>query len=242
MDEMLSNFVDKILDIHLPEEVSVNGRQYSTRELKPVLEPKIDILTVSTLSGLADLAGASFEGFNTKDFVVQVEDYSSVAVVGKMSTGPWWQRVRLVRAKMTETIGFTFGTFLGHEAFVIGLQSNFVDGDDREMVLKIASNVTNQTVVTSKDDGISQEVGVKQGVHLQDAKEIRRVKLAPYRIFREVEQPISEFVFRARQDRDGEVPKLALFEADGGKWKLDAVENVARKLRVILPEGTIVVA
>lgn len=52
-----------------------------------------------------------------------------------------------------------------------------------------------------------------------------RRTLRPYRTFREVEQPASEFVFRLRS-LNGEVPWCALFEADGGKWKLDAVLKI----------------
>jgi hypothetical protein len=47
------------------------------------------------------------------------------------------------------------------------------------------------------------------------------VMLCPFRTFAEVEQPESEFVFRMQTGF-----KAALFEADGGKWKLYAMQNV----------------
>jgi hypothetical protein len=52
------------------------------------------------------------------------------------------------------------------------------------------------------------------------------VTLKPYRTFREVDQPASEFLFRMKAV-DGKVPTLALFEADGGKWTIDAVDRIA---------------
>ena len=45
----------------------------------------------------------------------------------------------------------------------------------------------------------------------------------------EVEQPASQFVFRVNKSAN-----LALFEADGGKWKLDAVKNISDYLKTEL--------
>ena len=53
------------------------------------------------------------------------------------------------------------------------------------------------------------------------------VKLRPYRTFVEVEQPVSEFVFRMK-DNNGIT--CALFEADGGAWKNTAMRNIKNYL------------
>jgi hypothetical protein len=101
--------------------------------------------------------------------------------------------------------------------------ANFTEVGDREYLLKIASNLTNERVVSAEDNGITQQVGLKKGAALKTTETLRqRVTLAPYRTFREVSQPSSEFVFRVRQGEEGGIPTLALFEADGGKWKIDA--------------------
>lgn len=51
------------------------------------------------------------------------------------------------------------------------------------------------------------------------------VYLQPFRTFVEVDQPESAFVFRMRDDgRDG--VQCAIFEADGGAWKNEAMENI----------------
>lgn len=118
---------------------------------------------------------------------------------------------------------FTFGTFLDREEFVVGLQSRFVQSDDLAEVLRMASSLEVSAVALSEDDGISQRTTVKQGIALKQTVTVKgRVSLRPFRTFREIEQPASDFVFRLRS-RDGGVPECALFEADGGKWKLDAV-------------------
>ena len=60
---------------------------------------------------------------------------------------------------------------------------------------------------------------------LAQAKTPNPVTLRPYRTFNEVEQPASQFIFRINK-----MANLALFEADGGKWQLEAIGNIARYL------------
>lgn len=54
--------------------------------------------------------------------------------------------------------------------------------------------------------------------------------LRPYRTFLEVEQPESAFVFRMKQDNYGSV-MCAVFEADGGAWKMDATQAIKEYLQ-----------
>ena len=54
------------------------------------------------------------------------------------------------------------------------------------------------------------------------------VTLAPFRTFRDVAQPASLFVLRVQGG--GETPNVALFEADGGAWRLAAIENIKKWL------------
>ena len=49
--------------------------------------------------------------------------------------------------------------------------------------------------------------------------------LKPYRTFVEVEQPESKFVFRMQTG-----PEMALFEADGGAWRIQAMKNIKEYL------------
>lgn len=55
------------------------------------------------------------------------------------------------------------------------------------------------------------------------------VRLKPYRTFTEVDQPESDFVFRMKEDKYDGV-QCALFEADGGAWKLHAMESIQEYL------------
>ncbi len=62
-----------------------------------------------------------------------------------------------------------------------------------------------------------------------------------YRTFREIQQPKSKFLFRLKQSETN-LPTFAFFEADGGAWKLQAVEDIARYLRTKLPAEAIIVS
>ncbi|OSB00487.1 hypothetical protein B2H85_13365, partial [Clostridium botulinum] len=47
------------------------------------------------------------------------------------------------------------------------------------------------------------------------------VTLAPYRTFPEIEQPLSRFIFRMQQG-----PSAAIYEADGGAWRNQAMQRI----------------
>jgi hypothetical protein len=232
---LIKEAIDRILSLAAVTIHDVDGREYSDRTLSPIQPPIIHAIEVSTLSGLVDLIQNGFEAFDKTQSLVHVVDHTKVQLVGSISD-TWARRLEFVTAKLTETKGFGFGVFTDHENFIIGVQANFTEAGDREYVLKLASSLKNEKVSTSDDDGVSQKVAVSAGAHLKTSETVRpRVTLAPFRTFREVEQPASEFVFRVQNSGDA-IPKLALFEADGGRWKLAAIENVARYLRTSITD------
>ncbi|MED2748846.1 hypothetical protein P4307_32370, partial [Brevibacillus porteri] len=118
------------------------------------------------------------------------------------------------------------------ENFNISLQSAFVPNSDRDLMLKLVGNVKEEAVNTIGDDGVSQSVVAKMGVAtVGNVKVPNPVLLKPYRTFVEVEQPESNFIFRMRKG-----PECALFEADGGAWKLEAIDNIKEYLTAELAE------
>lgn len=227
---MLKEALQYLVGLKPIERFSIDSREYASAQLHPVTAPLLEAIAISTLRGFLDLLKQKFEEFAENNALVHVADYQTVYLIARVSD-LWARRTEYIKCKMTETRGFPFGQWLDHESFVIGLLSNFVESDELKNVVQLASNITNERVSTSEDDGISQTVGIRAGVHLKEKTEVKyRVKLAPFRTFREVQQPESEFVLRLSQNNPEAVPKLALFEADGGKWKLDAIDNVARFL------------
>lgn len=91
------------------------------------------------------------------------------------------------------------------------------------------------------DSGVTQEVSVRRGVALKEQQTVQPiVHLQPYRTFLEVAQPASDFLLRI--DKDGHP---ALYEADGGAWKLEAKRSIAaylgEQLADLVESGNVVV-
>lgn len=112
--------------------------------------------------------------------------------------------------------------FIDAEKANIIFQSQFKQTKDRDLILKVIGNLKEEKVHQANDDGVSQAVSVKTGVaSVSNVKVPNPVKLAPYRTFAEVEQPVSEFIFRLQ---DG--MQCAIFEADNKAWQLEAIKNI----------------
>ena len=106
------------------------------------------------------------------------------------------------------------------------LQSSFTDSGDKEVLQKYTGLVRDEAVKETGDDGISQAVTIKTGVaSVGQAVVPNPVTLAPYRTFPEVDQPLSKFIFRMQEG-----PKAAIFEADGGAWRNQAIKNIKEYL------------
>lgn len=222
---MLKEFAEFLAQQSAPTTLQFDGLHYVNRQLSLVAPPLVPKLTVNTLTGFVDYI-AQLSPAPTSDWIVWVESYKAVSMVCGAGDA-YGRRPCLIRAEIPDGLKpFRFDTFHDRETFVIGLQSLFVPTAPLASVLEIASGLTDAQVVTSEDDGISQSTTIKRGVaSLKQPIVVKgRVPLQPYRTFREVEQPVSEFIFRLRS-QDG-VPGCALFEADGGKWQLDAMLTI----------------
>lgn len=209
---------------------------YTDRPLHLLVPPTGAEVQVTTLTGLLDLIKNTIESFKTPGSFIHVVNPGCVKLKDLASDVHGRRRI-LVSADLPERVAFPFGQFIEHEAFVINLHAHFVPNDELSYLLRIASNLTNEIITTSQDDGISQQVALRQGASLKTSEVLRsRLTLAPYRTFTEAEQPASEFLFRVRQSKEGAVPTCALFEADGGRWKAQAMQNV----RTYLAANTII--
>ena len=191
-----------------------------------------NIVEVSTLTRIADLVRAKLEGGAfTNDFFLHIEDETTVRLVAKDSD-EYGRRLQLIVARPVSFDQFRFGQWMSQEEFVIAVASKFADGADKDYVLNIASTLTNDAVRTSEDNGFNQKVTAKAGIRMKEDITLKpRVDLAPFRTFPEIEQPVSSFVFRARCNGEGQ-PVLQLVEADGGRWKIEAIKRIDAALEV----------
>jgi hypothetical protein len=229
MADLTAEFVTKILSLAPIETFDHHGLVYTSDPLNLINPPAIAKINVITLSALAALYHSSFEAMDKTNIVVHVTSEVGVAVYGNFSN-EYAQRTAYAAASFADVKSFTFGTWLDQETFIIGLQAHVKDSGDRQYLLDLSSRIAINDQLEVTDNGVSQDVTAKTGTSLKQVLTLKpRVTLAPFRTFREIEQPSSEFVFRVRKGARG-TPELALFEADGGAWKLTAMKLIAEYL------------
>ena len=221
---MLKSFVQYIVGLSAPIVQEINGEIYSDKQLHRIHHiPYADSISMNTLSSLIDYIKSGVDTFGGK-MIIHVQSPTQVSMYSALDVERNRESVVVVRANVPE---FKFNTFEYHEPFVIGVQSKFVDDPDTDkaLLLKFAGTVEAGTVAEYGDDGISQKATVKTGIASKgDAIIPSPARLKPFRTFVEVDQPISSFIFRMKDDRGG--VQCALFEADGGAWKISAMEAI----------------
>ena len=188
--------------------------------------PIADKLYLHTLTGLVDYIKSNTDTMAEK-MVVVVQSPTKVHLYSQLNSKRNREYLIEVDAMLPD---FRFDEYLDHEHFCVGVQSKFIDSDDRKNVLKFAGTVENGTVAQYSDDGISQKATIKTGIASKAAAIVPNpVTLKPYRTFLEVDQPASDFIFRMKE-YSGSIG-CALFEADGGAWKIEAMQNIKMYLQ-----------
>lgn len=202
-------------------------------EVKACAPPQLSGVSVHTLDGFVDLVKEKIDGVENTEgtYLVHVVDHKTVQLKA-LTTDIYGRRLTLISASPVETEPFLFGKFIDQELFAIQVAAKFADGGDKDYVLDLASSLTSEATKNNEDNGFVQGATIKRGIRMKENVTLKpRVTLLPYRTFPEAGQPASDFVFRARSVDDNQPPELLLIEADGGKWKVDAINEVARYLR-----------
>jgi hypothetical protein len=215
-------------------------------EVKRPDKPGASALTLHSLTGLVDYLVRNPDQIMAERIIVHVQEPTSVLVRGALENEEnLFRRLTFARAS-TELMGppsIAFGTYMDAETFYIGLQSGFVDNAGRNDLLTLIASIREGTVRETNDDGVAQEVKTARGVTLLDRTKVMNPHvLKPYRTFREIDQPPSTFVLRLQGDPGSSKPKCALFEAEGGRWKLEAMVNIAEYLKGKIPDTYHVIA
>ncbi len=233
---MIKDALKYIVDLGEVTIKNIHGDMYSNKELHRIdpYYPKANAFTVSTLTSLVDYIKAGIDSMPDKMIIV-VKSPTEVVLMSMLDENRDREVLVRVEANIPE---FRYGDFINHEKFLIGVQSKFIDDPttDKDLILKFAGTVENGTVAQYGDDGVSQKATVKTGIASKaDAVVPNPVKLRPFRTFVEVYQPVSEFVFRM-QDSKYDGITCAIFEADGGAWKNEAMKSIKAYLEFELSD------
>lgn len=212
--------IQKIVEENKVQIITVGDRTFSTKELdeiKPVKDRASEI-RFSDLSSIVEIVKREMDRF-VCPLYINIETEKSVSVITSLDGQK--DREKPYSA-VAEGSRFNFGSSYDYEKFVIAIRSLFVQTEDTAGLLELLKKVSSVESVEMEDDGVTQKVVSRQGAMLAANVKVAPIrKLAPFRTFIEVKQPESEFLFRV-SDRD----TFALYEADGGAWKIEAKKNI----------------
>lgn len=218
---MIKEALQYLVSLKANKTYEINGDVYSDKELVriPPYVARPDRIQVTGLDSIVKLVRNELDMFENLPVFIRVDGARSVSVFttydGDMA------RDDLYEARC-DVPGFRDG-FRGLEAAIIELRSRFAPGEGVDYLLDLLSRMCTENGVTTRDNGVCQEVEARQGISLKALVQIKpRVALRPYRTFLEVEQPESEFLLRVDADKG-----IGFFEADGGVWMLEAKRNIA---------------
>lgn len=231
---MIKEALQYIVGLGKAEEHIIHGDTYSDKELYRVDKhiPMAQSIEMNTLSSLVDYIKAHIDVMADK-MILQVVSPEEVMLFSQLNEKRCRESIVKVKAMIPS---FRYESFIDHESFCINVQAKFIDdpATDKALLLKFAGTVEQGSVAEYGDDGVTQKATVRQGIASKtDAVVPNPVKLRPYRTFTEVEQPVSDFIFRMRDDRG---ISCALFEADGGAWQNAAMKNIKDYLEFELAE------
>ena len=226
---MIKEALAYIVGMRKPEIVQIDGETYSDKALERIsYNPMAKPIELTTLTSLVDYIRTMSYEFGAR-MIVHIHSPRHVSMYSELDNDRLRECLVDVRADLPE---FPFGRYIGHEEFCIGLQSKFIDSDDRALLLQFAGTVEAGTVAQYGDDGVTQRATIKTGIASKgDAIVPSPCTLRPFRTFLEVEQPGSQFIFRMKGDN---CITCALFEADGGAWKMAAMDNIRSYLETSL--------
>lgn len=222
----------------------IDGITYSDNDLVRVTERKRypERKTVNSLDAIAKLISAEYatigeQAGEANPLFIRVIDPKTVEVFTRPD-----QFQKRTYAYQAECVDADFREgWRDQQAAIIEIKSRFIPTEDSEYLLGLISRMKKEEGVRSDDNGVSQTITAKSGVSLVAVEGVKpRLNLRPFRTFREVEQPDSEFILRL--DDNG---RVGLFEADGGIWRMEAKDNIAAyfetRLHDMVADGRLVV-
>ena len=236
---MLKEFVNRLVELAAPTIHEVEGSVYSNQELVHIQDkkPMPKCIDLTGLDSICKMVRNEAEHVGLQIFI-QVKDYKSVSVFTELDEDE--DRLYLYNC-VADTPAVAMGRFMAYENAVIELRSLYIPNKGTEYLLQLLSSISNESKVTSSDNGVTQQVEARSGIALNSMVKIEpRVTLQPFRTFVEVAQPESEFLLRINERGE-----IGFFPADGGVWKLEATRNVAAyfedKLKDLVETGAVVV-
>ncbi len=233
------DFVEKIEEMAKCETLEFAGVKHTTKKTYAVMPPIPDSIKGHTLKAIKTYCDSL--GGEAKSLFIHIFAPGKIIVASKLAEATRAREFYLNIELINDC--FAFDRFMDVEQFIISLQSQFVQDDNTAKILAVVGNITENGERRTMDDGTSQSVTTRQGLaRVGETMVPNPVTLRPYRTFAEIEQPESRFVLRLKGGKEGKMPAVALFEADGGAWKLEAIANIEKWLAGNINESIPIIA
>lgn len=247
---MIAEALRYLVDLGKPEIVREEGQVYSSAKLYPVAPEEPKTLVVHTLSGLVDYVRdcvvnifVANESISKKGalYIVHIDDFNVVTLRSALLPGHG-RRLAFIRAETVPMFGDE-RQLIGCAVrdMIVRLGTSFADNDDRAMLLKLLGNISDNSAVKTLDDGITQQVEVKQGISLKGVALIpNTVDLLPWRSFPEIAPQPSKWLIRVdRSEKQG--PLVSLYEVNREQWRASTIAAIGEYLRIALEKEDVVV-
>lgn len=242
---MLKEFAQYLAKQNEPKTVDVDGKTYivcpngvlegvETHEIKEnaYLKRELDRIAteelpepmnVTTLTGVADYIKKNPDNYinSRRKAIIHIAGEDRVELCCQLDALNGRPKLLIANAI---TPKLAFGRRMSQEEFIIMMQSQFAQTEDRDKLLRIISHLKEDAGKETYDNGLAQTVIVKSGVATLSNEEIPNpAMLAPFRTFIEIEQPRSYYVCRLHDGGD-----VSLNDASGGEWRIQAIESIKR--------------
>lgn len=227
--------IDKIEEMSTARIDEIDGRPVfvNSKGVQLIKIPPPEIQNLFSLTQLVNFIKMQVESDESADkYFVNVDSYHRVSLHQLAYLTDSGSICTVATADFSDMYaGFKFGEHKSQEQFIIDVMTKFQDTDERKKLLAFVSSVRAEKIKGSIDDGFSQSVAVKAGVSLVESKSVQNLwVLTPFMTFPEVHQPKVPYMLRLHQ-RDDELPKFALYECDGGLWRVNLTIDVREYLK-----------
>lgn len=238
-------FVGKIEDLvkeaeNKYEEHTIGDDLYVTKELYKVYPEKCDPIALNSLGALVDFVKTTVTTSKNKFEMPLIirSNHNEISVISSLDNDMNRNKIAVVNPILPR---IKFDYWMSMEEFIIQLQTCFVHTNNQEQLITLVSHFNSSTEAEISDDGLGQNVTVKNKSGLNSVEKINPiVKLKPYLTYYEVDQPETMFLVRVR---DG--GELRIIEADGGSWKQVARNRVSaflkKELADLIESGDVVI-
>ena len=151
---MIKEALAYVVGLSRPELVETEDGHWSDRKLNRVsYNPKADAVKMCTLTSLVDYIKSGVDGI-TERMIVHIVSPLEVRLFSQLDYDRLRETLVIAQGQVPD---FKYGSYMGHEAFLIALQSKFQQSNDRDLLLRFAGTVENGTVSNYGDDGVTQD-------------------------------------------------------------------------------------